>query len=379
MYRISVWTRSSSRYAGGPYYSVSGLFKPIKKAGNEIRVFSKRDEFSDLDRLQWGEIPVHDCNPDVSFDPYGHSLKMLRSASDAPADFVSLHGLWDFSVVAAKVASKKWGAPLVINPHGMLDAIRLKRSAIKKRFIRAFYERAAFDRASGFRALTPAEARSIRESGAAQPIAVIPNGIDLRESPLPVFQGPTREMLYLGRIDPLKGIFDLVEAWSAGAGRPGNWSLKIAGWGAADQVSRLGSMIKAVNRSDISYIGPAFGEQKAALLASSDAFILPSYSEGLPMTVLEAWAVGLPTLITNECNLTAAFKNDSAFRVTPGVDGIKEGLADFFDLDEIAAKEIGLRGFEYCSRNHSWSRISSQYLSFFEWLRGGGQRPSYVL
>jgi len=66
------------------------------------------------------------------------------------------------------------------------------------------------------------------------------------------------------------------------------------------------------------FFGPAFGEEKEELLRSASAFILPSFSEGLPMSVLEAWAYGLPVVITPECNLPEGFAFQAALEIRNG-------------------------------------------------------------
>ena len=63
------------------------------------------------------------------------------------------------------------------------------------------------------------------------------------------------------------------------------------------------------------FTGPAFGQAKDALLRRADAFILPSFSEGLPMSVLEAWAYGLPVLMTEQCNIPEDFAAGAALRI----------------------------------------------------------------
>ena len=67
--------------------------------------------------------------------------------------------------------------------------------------------------------------------------------------------------------------------------------------------------------TSVVFTGPAFGQAKDALLRRADAFILPSFSEGLPMSVLEAWAYGLPVLMTEQCNIPEDFAAGAALRI----------------------------------------------------------------
>ncbi len=66
---------------------------------------------------------------------------------------------------------------------------------------------------------------------------------------------------------------------------------------------------------------------KSRRLRSCDAFILPSFSEGLPMVVLEAWAYGKPVLMTPECNLPEGFAANAAIRIETNPESIARGLS----------------------------------------------------
>ncbi|MBS1240192.1 MAG: hypothetical protein H6R45_898, partial [Proteobacteria bacterium] len=62
----------------------------------------------------------------------------------------------------------------------------------------------------------------------------------------------------------------------------------------------------------VRFVGPVFGDQKAQLLADAHLVCLPSHSEGLPMTILEAWASGTPTLMTRHCHVDIGFARGAA-------------------------------------------------------------------
>ena len=110
-----------------------------------------------------------------------------------------------------------------------------------------------------------------------------------------------RILLYLGRIHPKKGLVGLVRAWkrvqmtAEGQG----WCLVVAGWDQCGHASQLSALVHelSLDRS-VRLVGPQFDRNKDATFHAVDAFILPSFSEGLPVAVLEAWSHGLPVLMT---------------------------------------------------------------------------------
>ncbi|MBA3834120.1 MAG: glycosyltransferase family 4 protein, partial [Chthoniobacterales bacterium] len=127
--------------------------------------------------------------------------------------------------------------------------------------------------------------------------------------------------------------------------------------------------------ASVIFLGPQFGEAKASCYRHCDAFVLPSFSEGLPMVVLEAWAYAKPVLMTPECNLPEGFAAQAALRVGTTVEDIKEELEALFAAPEVALTEIGKRGRELVENRFAWKRIAAQVKITYEWMLGGGSKP----
>ena len=126
------------------------------------------------------------------------------------------------------------------------------------------------------------------------------------------------------------------------------------------------------------FLGPQFGEAKAACYANCDAFVLPSLSEGLPMAVLEAWAYGKPMLMTPECNLPEGFAADAAIRIETNPKSIEQGLTDLFRHPPSDLRSLGQRGRELVVEKFTWPKLAVEMKTVYEWLLGGGSPPDCV-
>lgn len=128
---------------------------------------------------------------------------------------------------------------------------------------------------------------------------------------------------FLGLVNEQKGIFDLLDVLHEHiAELRGKLVLHIGGNG---KIEELESRIKRYGLTGtVVYEGFVSGEKKAALLHSCDAFILPSYTEGLPVSILEAMSYGKPILATPVGGIPEVVRaNENGMLFQPGD---KEGM-----------------------------------------------------
>ncbi len=158
------------------------------------------------------------------------------------------------------------------------------------------------------------------------------------------------------------------------------WELAIAGWDQSGHEDRLKALARDLGLSgSVRFLGPRFGPDKAAAYRSAEAFILPSFSEGLPMVVLEAWAYGVPVIMTPQCNLPEGFQNDAAIRIDPEVESIKGGLETLFSMTDAERQELGSNGRKLVAERFSWPKIGEEMRTVYEWILGGGPPPASVV
>lgn len=309
--RIGLLTASASRLGGGVFEAVVTQAELIRSLGGEPVVFGLEDRFSAKDRPRFGEGQVVHV-PVVGPTQIGYAPGLIKALLDAQLDCLHVHGVWMYPSHAARRWREISGRASVISPHGMLDPWITGRGRWKKALARMGYERASWRTASAFHALTEREAEDvIRECGRTDSF-VIPNA-GPRVGPA-ISGGRPPRFLFLSRIHPKKNIAPLIAAWRELADDgllPGEARLTLAGWGAPADVAALEAQLREAPAS-LSFIGQCFGADKARELASARFVVLPSLSEGLPMTLLEAWAVGTPTLQSRECQLPEGFAAGAA-------------------------------------------------------------------
>jgi len=131
--------------------------------------------------------------------------------------------------------------------------------------------------------------------------------------------------------------------------------------------------------TSVLFLGPQFGDAKAACYRNCDAFILPSFSEGLPMVILEAWAYGKPVLMTPECNLPEGFAANAAIRIEPTVESIANGLRSLLLAPSSTLDSFGASGRDLVASRFTWPKIAREMKSVYDWVLGGGPKPESVI
>ena len=106
----------------------------------------------------------------------------------------------------------------------------------------------------------------------------------------------TKSILYAGTLNERKGYADFVRAFSMVAPRHPDWKITLAGNGEIEQARSLAKELGI--KSQIELLGWVSGESKDKAFKQASVFCLPSYAEGFPMAILDAWAYGLPVITT---------------------------------------------------------------------------------
>ena len=411
---------SVSRANGGMFEAERRLQQTLAQDPRlHVQVFGLEDEFASTDSNSWLPLAPK-VFPVLGPAGFGYSPGLQRAVRAAQADMAYCAGLWKYHSLLSLRWARQTRKPLIVAPHGMLDDWAIKQSRGRKRLAGLFYQNAQLKTASCIRALCDSEARAIRKYGVRKPICIIPNGVDLpaetdckstsKASALRRLAAGRKILLYLGRIHPKKGLDNLLRAWRTTLGEKcaaREWVLVIAGWGQSRHENELKALTTDLGilwtdviphdrdkptpstfnfqpstfnpEASLLFLGPQFGEAKAAAFRDCDAFVLPSLSEGLPMVVLEAWAYRKPVLLTPACNLPEAFVHNAAIRIESDPDSIATGLRQ---LSEMAASElcaIGEAGHGLVASRYAWPRVAGQMKALIEWLLDPAPKPDFLV
>ena len=327
--RVTLLTASASRLGGGVASALYTHAAMLREAGARVTVVALADRHAEGDRAMLGDTPLRTAKvAGPAFFGYAPGLVVQLLATEA--DLLHLHGIWMYPSRAATLWARRTGKPYVISPHGMLDPWITSRGRWKKALARRGYERSSWRRADALHALTEDEAADIRREAGDRPVVVIPNAGPPALAEAPAARGPNA--LYLGRIHAKKNLDGLLDAWAL-ADLPPGAELTVAGWGDAADVAAFKARLASAPPS-VRFLGPVHGEAKQRLLEHARFVILPSHSEGLPMTILEAWAVGTPTIMTAACHLPEGFAAGAALECAADPPSIAAAIGRGLAYDE---------------------------------------------
>lgn len=300
-------------------------------------------------------------------------------ARSSPPQLIHGHGIWlPVNHWTARAACRQ-GVPLIIQPRGMLEPWALSHKAWKKQLAMGLYQRRDLQTARLFVATAESEYQSIRQTGVSQPVAVIPNGVDLPAASVvrPVRDPASpRTVLFLSRMHPKKGLLNLLQAWDRLA--PMGWRLKLAGPDEGGHLAEVMALARqlGINES-IELAGEVDGAAKAALYAEADLFVLPTFSENFGVVVAEALAHGLPVITTRGAPWEGLQAHRCGWWVDVGVEPLVHALRDAIALSDDERRAMGTRGRDYVQR-YNWDDIAQQMMAVYCWVLGQGPQPQCV-
>jgi glycosyltransferase involved in cell wall biosynthesis len=293
---------------------------------------------------------------------------------------VHIHGIWEHSTAAAASRARSSKKPYVISAHGMLERWALANKRAKKIVYAALIERANLQSANCLHALTQAEAQDYRNFGLLNPIVVIPNGVnippnfspDLFLERYPELRGK-RLVLFLGRIHFKKGLDLLARAWKRVAPKSLDAHLVLAGPDSENTQDTLYRQLIASGLSQrVTFTGMLNHDLKWSALAAAECFVLPSYSEGLSVSALEAMGAGLPVIVSKQCNLPEVEEHNCGWVIDTQVDELVTALNGLLRASSREVADMGTNGRQLTARRYSWPVIGEQMSGVYRWLNGGG-------
>ncbi len=163
-------------------------------------------------------------------------------------------------------------------------------------------------------------------------------------------------ILFLARMEKEKGVFELIDAFNKLKEEFSQIELTLAGNGT--NFKEISSYISGM--SNIKLLGHIEGEAKAKAFKEADIYALPSYSEGLPVSVLEAMAFGLPIVTTSVGGLKYFFKEEMGYTTIPKErEDLQEKLKQLIK-NQTDINKIGQFNFDYAQKNLMSDKISKR-------------------
>jgi glycosyltransferase involved in cell wall biosynthesis len=146
----------------------------------------------------------------------------------------------------------------------------------------------------------------------------------------------TVEILFLGHIGREKGIFDLIKALNSAQCRT-KTKFHVSILGESLNPGEVDQAVAEISQQHLDEIvqifPPEYGEQKLERLQSADIFVLPSYTEGMPNSIIEAMAAGLPVVASCVGGIPDMItQNQEGFLFSPGdVEGLVGALLELIE------------------------------------------------
>jgi len=387
---------------GGMNVYVAELTRELGREGIHVDVFTRsQDEHVPhvMHNLGYGNRVVHIPagpehplpKPELAMHLPTFAAEIIQWAADKGIHYDLIHSHYWMSGVAAAILKESWKVPVLQMFHTlglMKNRIAQSPAEIEGEY-RINGERQVMHDVERIVAATQAEVGQLQllYNVPREKISIIPPGVDIgRFYPIPVDEAKEvigegkcpRLLLFVGRIEPLKGIDTLIRALANlrqnGAMEHECYSLAIIG-GEPDappedmsaEMARLKTLCRELGLDDlVVFLGKRSQDTLPYYYSASEILIMPSHYESFGMVALEAMACGTPVVASQVGGLAFLVQDGITGYVVPGGDA--EALAKTLEKlmkDPALRERLGKQAAEYASF-YSWDKIAVRVKTVYE-------------
>lgn len=370
-------TAHLSRSSGGFAASIPGMRRALESHRDvRVRIVGLADSEHPDDWALWG--PRVGAVAQTGPRAVGFGRDLGRAIAAGNPDVVDAQGIWMYPSAASLMWHRKSGKPYVVTPRGMLDPWALSVARPKKALAYMAFERQHLARAACLRATSELEAENFRAFGLTNPIAVIPNGLDvplLGKRP----DSERRRLLLLSRLHPKKGIDVLLAAWARLEARYADWDLVIAGPDEKGHREQMQALARSLNVGRVTWLDSVTGDAKDGLYRASDVFVLPTRAENFGLVIAEALANEVPVITTRHAPWSGLQSQACGWWIELGEDELVAAMNEAMQLPRAELHARGARGRAWVAMEYGWDAIGDKLVAMYEWVSGRGTRPAFVI
>jgi glycosyltransferase involved in cell wall biosynthesis len=279
------------------------------------------------------------------------------------ADVVHLTAVYNFPTLPTLAACRWLRKPLVWSPRGALQRWQSSRRPGLKAAWESVCRRLAPD-ALVLHATSAQEAVDSQAKFPRASAAVIPNGVELPPCLEHRKNSGHLRLLFLGRLDPKKGIENLLAACRTLAGRlDPPWKLVIAGSGSAAYTAGLEETVRNLGlRDQVRFVGEVRGQAKADLFAESDLAVFPSHTENFAMVVAEALSYGVPVIASKGTPWSGVEARGCGLWVENDPATLSAAIER---MSTMPLPEMGRRGRQWMEAEFTWETVAREMLQLY--------------
>lgn len=363
--------------SGGLSRSVPQICRELSAQGINVSIVSRRSQ---------APLAVESQNCCLLSANARNADHWLKQRKLTPKSIIHINGIWlPFLNAGARYAQTS-KLHYMVSPRGMTAPWAMRHKRLKKAVAWRLYQRRILQNASCLHATADSELEHLRQLGITTPVAVIPNGVEIisdehlnrfksehskRENP------EIRTLLFLGRIQKVKGLANLVRAW-AKVRQPG-WRIQVVGPEEDNHKAEIERLAQRLGiYQDIIFCGPQSNEAKWKTYWNADAFVLPTHTENFGLTVAEALSCETPVITTKGAPWSEIETNRCGWWIDIGVEPLAHALEEAINLTDHQREEMGKRGRQMIQQRYGWSGIARQVNDVYSWLSGHTTMPSCV-